>query len=279
MGVWGMGIAQSDEFCETYDKFMKRYNNKDEVNDIVSDILDEYHKEFSDDDPVMHDIYFALAKAEWMCCQPSELVQNKVKTIIESDANLDFYRELGASEKDIKLRKKKLADFLVKLQIPRDKPKQRRIDPLDRIKDLPPVFPGECYAYRYEEGYRLLIILDRFKERQNSQEQVCCGIFRKTFKTLDTDIINEEIGYIANYLGIDFIAMSNIKKIATVPVPNNFIEKMWHIEVSHSTTNSGITYEQIVKVPINHLDPSGEKKSFKMKNLPWHMKLSGLLGL
>ena len=25
MGCWGMGMAQSDEFCEIYDKFMDSY--------------------------------------------------------------------------------------------------------------------------------------------------------------------------------------------------------------------------------------------------------------
>lgn len=67
MGCWGMGLTQSDEFCEIYDRFMDRYNNGDEVSTITEEILAEYHSEFSDDDGIMHDVYFALAKAEWMC--------------------------------------------------------------------------------------------------------------------------------------------------------------------------------------------------------------------
>ena len=85
MGCWGMGLTQNDEFCEVYENFMREYNNGEEVSKITSDILEEYHKEFDDKDGIMHDVYFALAKAEWMCCAQSELILNRVNTIIEND--------------------------------------------------------------------------------------------------------------------------------------------------------------------------------------------------
>ena len=88
MGCWGMGMAQSDEFCENYDNFMEEYDNGKAVAEITADILAKYHAEFADDDGVMHDIYFALAKAEWMCCEQSELVLRRVREIIESGANV-----------------------------------------------------------------------------------------------------------------------------------------------------------------------------------------------
>lgn len=94
MGCWGMGLTQSDEFCEIYDKFMDSYNEGVAVSEITAVILAEYHSEFDDNDGVMHDVYFALAKAEWMCCEQSELVLNRVKEIIESGANIEFYREV-----------------------------------------------------------------------------------------------------------------------------------------------------------------------------------------
>ena len=221
MGVWGMGLTQSDEFCEVYEHFMERYNNGDEVSKIVSDILSEYHNEFSDDDGVLHDVYFALAKAEWMCCAQSETVINKVKTIIESDANISFYRELEATEADLKTRRKNLEKFWATLQTPRVKPRQRRIDPLDRIKELPPIQPGDCYAYKFDTGYRIVVILDRFEEERLC-EQACCCILNRTFSSINIDVTKEEIGYIAKYIGREFIAKSKLRKLTPISVPENF---------------------------------------------------------
>lgn len=126
MGCWGMGMAQSDEFCEIYDQFMECYDEGMAVEEITQKILAEYHEEFSDDDGVLHDVYFALAKAEWMCCRQSAPVLRQVSEIIESGANLDFYRELGASQKDLKTRKQNLDKFWAMLQEPRATPRRRK---------------------------------------------------------------------------------------------------------------------------------------------------------
>ncbi len=256
MGIWGMGLTQSDLFCEVYECFMGRYNNGDEVSLIVSDILAEYHKAFSDDD-VLHDVYFALAKAEWMCCAQSEYIINKVKEIIESNANISLYRNLGAPEADLKLRRKNLEKFLATLQTPRNKPRQRRVDPLERIKELPSVQVGECYAYKHEEGYRVLIILDRFKE-DGWLEQVCCCILKNTFDTLQIQVTEEKIGFISNYIGVEFLAKSNIKKIEDVTLPKNFRKY----------------------IPENYISWYGDKKSFHKEVLtPLNTTLEELLKL
>ena len=225
MGVWGMGLTQSDEFCEIYERFMDRYNYGDEVSAIVSDILAEYENEFSHDDGILHDVYFALAKAEWMCCAPSERVQKRVREIIESDANIAFYRESGAKDADLKLRKKNLDKFLNSLQTPRAKPRQRRIDPLDRVKEFPPVKVGECYSYKHENGHRIFIILDRFKEI-GWNEQLCCCILKNTFLNSDIDIMNEQIGFISYFVGLEFLAKSSIKRIGEIHVPEDFRKKL-----------------------------------------------------
>ncbi|MBR6568670.1 MAG: hypothetical protein IKK60_08475 [Clostridia bacterium] len=125
MGVWGMGITQSDEYCEVYEKFMERYNEGDEASEITASILDEYHKVFDDNDGILHDVYFALAKAEWMCCEQSERVLLKVQQIIENGENIKFYRELEATEADLKLREKNLKSFFVSLKTPRKIAKKR----------------------------------------------------------------------------------------------------------------------------------------------------------
>ena len=50
--------------------------------------LAQYHKEFDDKDGIMHDVYFALAKAEWMCCEQSKDILKRVGEIIASQANI-----------------------------------------------------------------------------------------------------------------------------------------------------------------------------------------------
>ena len=129
MGCWGMGLNQSDEYGEAYDRFMKRYNEGADVQTICEELLADYLKEFDQEDPILHDVYFALAKAGWMCCSPSEEILERVHRIIESGANLAFYRERGAGEKDLALRQKKLDAFWESLQTPREKPRKRHPAP------------------------------------------------------------------------------------------------------------------------------------------------------
>lgn len=245
MGCWGMGMTQSDEFCEIYDRFMDRYNNGDEASVITEEILKEYHSEFSDEDGIMHDVYFALAKAEWMCCAQSKRILDRVREIIESGANIIFYRELEVAEKDLKIRQKNLEKFWTSLQTPREKPRQRRIDPLDRIKELPPVQPGECYAYKHEGGYRVLVILDRFKE-PHLLEQICVSVLRDTFPTRPADVETEKIAYIANYIGIEFLGKSNLHKLSAIDLAPDFRKR----------------------IPPHYVSWYGHKKDFHKETLP-----------
>jgi RimJ/RimL family protein N-acetyltransferase len=232
MGCWGMGITQSDEFCDIYDKFMKSYDSGSDPKDITASILEEYRAEFEEDDGVMHDVYFAIAKAEWMCCAQSDFVLERVKKIIESGENLDFYRELDAADKDLKVRQKNLEKFLESLQTPREKPRQRRISPLDREKDLPAVKAGECYRYKCGEGYRVFAVLG-FNKSEGLLDMACLAIFEKTYSVEDLKICNflyEPVYSAAFYPGIDFPSQSTIKKVADISVPERFRETSFDIE-------------------------------------------------
>ena len=98
MGCWGMGMTQSDEFCEIYNRFMEEYDKGEEICEIKKAILSEYLEQFEEKDGVLHDVYFAIAKAEWMCGALSEEMLARVKEIVEKGENLVFYKELGASD-------------------------------------------------------------------------------------------------------------------------------------------------------------------------------------
>ena len=137
MGCWGMGLTQSDEFMEIYNSFMEEYDKGKAVPDITDEILAKYHAEFDDNDGVMHDVYFALAKAEWMCCEQSDKILGRVREIISNGDNIEFLRSLGATESDLKIREIRLGSFLQQLQVPRPSPR-KRVKNRDGIKDLPP---------------------------------------------------------------------------------------------------------------------------------------------
>ena len=215
-----MGLTQSDEFCEIYDQFMEAYDQGNPIADIRNKILNEYHAEFDDTDSIMHDVYFALAKAEWMCCEQSSLVLQRVREIIDSGANLAFYRELGANSSELTIRHRKLMQFYQSLQTPRRVPRKRYGKP---EKNFPSFQPGDCFAYSYGTGKRVLIILDQY-QMPGWKEQVFLCILKKTFSpsSLKTiDFMNEEVAIITCLTASDFLGKSLIKKVGTIPVPTN----------------------------------------------------------
>lgn len=221
MGCWGMGLTQSDEFCDVYDQFMEEYEHGKSVSDISKEILAQYHEEFDDDDGILHDVYFALAKAEWMCCEQSTFILQRVKEIIESSANLDFYEELGADAKDLKLRKKKLTAFYESLQTPRKKTRKRYTDYNAYEKPFPPMEIGDCFAYKCDSGKRIVVILD-WVRLPGWKEQVFCCILKNTYPSSEVKKVNlmeQDIGHIGCYIGTQFLGKSNLQKVGTVNVP------------------------------------------------------------
>ncbi|MBE6933012.1 MAG: hypothetical protein E7464_06515 [Ruminococcaceae bacterium] len=165
MGCWGMGITQSDEYCEIYERFMVEYDEGKPLAEIKQDILEEYLTEFDENDGVLHDVYFALGKAEWICGGISEDIFGKISHIISTGENIAFYRELEATERDLKLRKKNLEKFLASLSIPRGKTKKRRIPTEKYVRiekpKLPPFQCGDVFAYKVDGKYRLMCLLTR----------------------------------------------------------------------------------------------------------------------
>lgn len=168
MGCWGMGITQSDEFCEIYDRFIEEYDEGKPLIDIKKDILDEYLGQFDADDGVLHDVYFAIGKAEWMCGGISDEVLEKITQIVNSGANIEFYRELEATEKDLKQRKKNLDSFLEKLITPRGTTRKRKT-PVEKCvsptpqPNLPEFTKGDIFAYKIGDKYRVFCLINRAK--------------------------------------------------------------------------------------------------------------------
>ena len=237
MGCWGMGITQSDEYCEIYERFMEEYDEGKPIADIKADILDEYLEEFDAGDGVLHDVYFALGKAEWMCGGISDEIFEKISKIIQTDANIAFYRELEATEKDLKLRKKNLDKFLISLSTARGKTKKRKIPVEKYIKIEKPKLPSfhccDVFSYNAHGKYRLVCFVTR--EKFCNTYASYCYAFAKLYEQpppLD-DLWNEYIiplGYftVANFPAIEkFELIGNMMEFKKLDImfPHIIFEK------------------------------------------------------
>lgn len=228
MGCWGMGLTQSDDFCQVYEDFIERYDEGEEVSAIRETILSDYSREFDPEDPILHDLYFALAKAGWICCDPSPEILERVRSIIESGANLDFYRELGANERDLAERKKKLNAFWNSLQRPRAKPRKRH--PAAKERELPDLYPGDLLAYKAPQGQRVLLVLDRIGWPYQFEDQLFCCVLQRSFTREELsalDPLPEKLGLISSFCAKEFLAPSSCRKIGTVPVPEGLYAKLF----------------------------------------------------
>ena len=221
MGCWGMGIAQSDEYAEVYDRFMEEYDDGKPVADITTDILEEYLEEFEPDDGILHDVYFALGKAEWMCGGISNNILEKIKYIIENDANIAFYQELDATEKDLKLRKKNLNKFLESISTPRGKTKKRRTPVEKYIKIDKPKLPTfqqcDVFAYNVNKKYRLVCFINRRKFCNTCAAY--CYAFEKLYeKAPEIDALRDDYIIPLGYFTVEnFPSMEKFKLIGNMP--------------------------------------------------------------
>lgn len=206
MSCWGMGITQSDEYCEIYERFMEEYDEGKPVKDITADILEEYLSEFDAEDGILHDVYFALAKGQWMCGGVQPEILEKVRTIIVSGANLEFLRELEADERDLKQRKRNLDKFLAGLQVPRSAVRKRKKPesayvPPKKHPPLPQVRLGDVVVYPDKEGWRALLVIQIQKDRDLGKS-ASCFVWNERFDQIPTtDILWRTPGLIFGRIG------------------------------------------------------------------------------
>lgn len=262
MGNWGTGISQSDTYCETYKKFMEAYDNGKPVSQITKDILEEWFEEFEEDDGVLHDVYFALGKAEWMCGGISKPVFSRINEIIKSGNDIDYWQELSATPSDLKQRQKALNSFLTSLSKPSGIVKKRKIPedkyitaPKRSFPPMPKVKDGDIFAYKREDTYRVFVIVRH--QKAYSRTVVFCYLWKEKFVTLPSvqDLFHAHImplGYLSSDTfpkedKLTFIANSQvIKKLGFVRSPENIFEK-WKMPVFSLATNAQLNeypYEQ-----------------------------------
>lgn len=226
MGAWGAGLTQSDEYCEVYDSFMEKYDSGKSVEVITDEILNTYLSEFDADDGILHDVYFALAKAQWMCGLLTDTIMDKVKEIIQSGKNLEFLKELDADNQFLRERKKNLDRFLSSLETPRKTPRKRKTSP--KARPLPPANIGDIFSYKDAAGLRIVIVLDRYFKKQFRESYFCC-ILDKEFqrKPVIAELDSEKVGLVGVYDSESFLPASKIRFIGSLGVPPNKYKELF----------------------------------------------------
>lgn len=221
MGCWGMGIAQSDEFCEFYDNFMELYDQGKELSEIPDLLLAEYRREFEPDDGVFHDAYFAIAKAQWMCGGVQPEILQKVEEIISSGANIEFYRELEATPSDLKKRRQALEKFLLQIKTPRPTVRKRR--PPAKPRELPPMEPGDVFAYKTKSGTRIFIFLGNENLPIEWDAVPVCVLHNDYAKAPElSNLLDEPIGIVCYFEAKHFPGNSTLKHLGKIDLPEGF---------------------------------------------------------
>ena len=159
MSSWGTGIKQSDEFMDVYDEFFELYKDDAIATDIYQKILNEYRQEFFDEEssPMLYTVYYALAQCLWECGSKDNWLWHKIKDIIDTDADLKFWNELGYEPQLENSRRKALLKFWDKIN---SKPTKIKKPKKTTPKRAPTLHKGDLYAYICEDGYRIALVLD-----------------------------------------------------------------------------------------------------------------------
>lgn len=162
MGTWGTGISSNDTYADIYDEFFELYDDGLSVKEITERLIASNQETIEEPDS-SNDFWFALVKAQWECKQLDTDVFERVKTIIETGADLEVWLRQDADEKSITKRKIVLEKFLAQLQTERQKPKSRKKKVIRK-----PVFEkGDCLTFKLENGnFGGAVVLEAIKNTE-----------------------------------------------------------------------------------------------------------------
>ncbi|MDL2330677.1 hypothetical protein LJC62_01510 [Odoribacter sp. OttesenSCG-928-A06] len=192
MGIWRTAIKSNDAFMDIYGEFFDLYNKGGKPNEISQKIIEE-NWEILEIDEEKHNLWFALALAQWETKSLAPEILSKVEEIIASKSDLKVWSELDASEQDIKKRAVVLEKFLEKIKSERAKPKPRK-----RIKTA--IFStGDCLIFRMGSGnYGGAIILATDNNPKTAYNLVATTRLNQKEKPTISDFEKSEI-LILNY--------------------------------------------------------------------------------
>lgn len=228
MSTWGTAIKSNDTFMDIYDQFFDLYS-KGEEPDIISKKIIEENREILEIDEDEHNLWFALALAQWETKSLAPDILSKVEEIIVSKANLKVWSELDASEQDIKKRGVVLEKFLDKIKSEKINAKARK-----KIKIKTPIFAtGDCLVFKMENGnYGGAVVLATDTTPDTAYNLVATTRINQKKKPTIIDFENSEV-LVINYANW-----------------NDNVDIVWYAPDSYKKNFTDI-YEVIGQIPVD----------------------------
>lgn len=189
MGTWSIGIKDNDAFADVYQEYFDLYNKGGNPESISKKII-ESNWEILEINEEKHNLWFALALAQWETKSLDKEILSKVENIIDSGDDLKVSLDLGASESDLKKRKVHLDKFLEKLKSDRPKAKPRK-----KLKLKIPIFTtGDCLTFKIKNGnYGGALVLATDSNPETGYNLVSTLRINKTTKPSLDDFKNAEV--------------------------------------------------------------------------------------
>lgn len=284
MGTWGTAIKSNDTSADIYSEFFELYNNGKEPTVILNKLISE-NKYLVDNPDKSTDFWFAIALALWETKSlPNEILE-KVRELIKNESDLKLWRELDASESDIKKRKIVLDKFLEKIESKKPKPKARK-----KERKREPIFEkGTCLTFKLVNGnYGGAVVLSsdfttRFgynlivTTRINQKEKPNVSDFKKC------NVLVANFGHWKNEAKVTWYLPDRFKKefselfenVGKIPVEKNYEPNGTEIRASFSAGWKNII--EPIELQLEHEKTNGLNKSFSINKLTkrkrwWQLK-------
>ncbi len=189
MGTWGTGISSNDTYADVYDEFFELYDDGLSVKGITERLISSNQETINEADS-SNDFWFALAKAQWECKELDTDVFDRVRTIIETGADLEVWRRQDADKKSIANRKVVLDKFLAQLQTERPKPKSRK----KKVIREPVFEKGDCLTFRLSNGnFGGAVVLEAIKDKEYGYNLIATTRINQPHKPTTKDFEGAEV--------------------------------------------------------------------------------------
>jgi hypothetical protein len=274
MGTWGTAIKSNDTSSDIYADFFDLYNEGEKPNVIAKKLIGD-NKELIENPDDSNNFWFTLALALWETKALDQETFNRVKEIIQTEKDLQVWRELDADETEIKKRKDVLEKFLVKISSEKDKPKARK---KKRIKE--PIFEkGTCLTFRLPNGnYGGAVILEADKQTGFGYNLIVTTRINKSERPTIKDFENAKVlvanfGNWENQPKVTWYLPDRFKKeyselfetVGMIQVDKNYTPNGSEIRASFSGGWQNII--DPVTAQLEYEKVNGENKSFSLSEL------------
>ncbi|WP_316756297.1 hypothetical protein [Pedobacter aquatilis] len=274
MGTWGTSIKSNDTSSDIYADFFDLYNEGEKPDVIAKKLIDE-NKELIKNPEDSNNFWFTLAMALWETKALDSETFNRVKEIIQTEKDLQTWRELHADETEIKKRKDVLEKFLVKICSEKDKPKARK-----KRRTKEPIFEkGTCLTFKLPSAnYGGAVVLEADKQTGFGYNLIVTTKINKSESPTIKDFENAKVlvvnfGNWENQLNITWYLPHRFNKeysdlfetVGKIQVDKNYIPNGSEIRACFSGR-----WQLIIEPVTDQLEyekVNGENKSFPLSEL------------